>query len=436
MSFQVFKFSIDIILIVMKKALYLLFVLLLLAPVTGELWRLSVFGFEFLPSDLLIPPIFILWGLDKLKNDRRLRLGKIGKWVVLFLFVLFITYLLNALRFDPSQMLTAFSYMGRFGMYLILAIMAHDLLSRDKTSLFQKTLLSGMIASMVMICALGFLQLVYFPDFLELGMYLQGWDPHIGRLLSTWLDPNFIGGYLAFILGITISLGLYYKHKKNNKMFIAMALVSVLGLAALYMTFSRSGYLALMATLAVLAFFKSRKLLVAILLIVILAFSLSPRVQERTGEAWSSGKALLGLNSQYALDPTAELRVWSWSFAEEIIKDHPIIGVGYGRYAYEINNRGHGLMSDHSIGGSDSSLLTIWAQTGIIGLVAALMIGVIALMTSLKRVIRKNDYRSYLDAGLLSSFCGVMIHSLFVNSLLYPLMMVYLWVGLGIMDEK
>lgn len=420
----------------MKKALYVLFVLLLLAPVTGELWRLQVLGFEFLPSDLIIPPLFVLWGLDKIKNDRRLRIGKIGKWVIFFLFVLFLTYILNALRFDQSQMLTAFSYMGRFGMYLVLALMVYDLSVRDKTNLFKKTLFGGMIASMILICLLGFLQLIYFPNFLELGMYLQGWDPHIGRLLSTWLDPNFIGGYLAFILGITISLGLYYRHHKNNKMFVVMGLISVLGLMALYMTFSRSGYLALMATLAVLAFFKSRKLLVAVLLIVVLAFSLSPRVQERTGEAWNSGKSLLGLNSQYALDPTAELRVWSWSFAREIIADHPIIGVGYGRYAYEVSSRGHGLMSDHSIGGSDSSLLTIWAQTGIVGIISALLIGVAALFTSLKRIIKKNDYRSYFDAGILSSFCGVMIHSLFVNSLLYPLMMVYLWVGLGIMDEK
>jgi O-antigen ligase len=420
----------------MKKLLYILFALLLLAPITGELWRLPVLGFEFLPSDLIIPPLFVLWVLDKIKNDRRLRIGKIGKWVIFFLFVLFITYLLNALRFDSSQMLTAFSYMGRFGMYLVLALMVYDLSIRDKTNLFQKTLFGGMITSMILICLLGFLQLVYFPNFLELGMYLQGWDPHIGRLLSTWLDPNFIGGYLAFILGITISLGLYYRHHKNNKMFVVMGIISVLGLIALYMTFSRSGYLALVATLAVLAFFKSRKLLVAILLIMILAFSLSPRVQERTGEAWNSGKSLLGLNSQYALDPTAELRVWSWSFAREIIADHPIIGVGYGRYAYEVSSRGHGLMSDHSIGGSDSSLLTIWAQTGIVGLLSALLIGIAALFTSLKRIIGKNNYRSYFDAGILSSFCGVMIHSLFVNSLLYPLMMVYLWVGLGIMDEK
>jgi len=420
----------------MKKLLYILFALLLLAPVTGELWRLPVFGFEFLPSDLIIPPLFLMWLIDKIKNDRKLRLGKIGKMIVLFLFVLVTTYLLNVFRFDPIQMQTAFAYMGRFGMYLVTAIMAFDLLQRDKTGMFKKILLGAMTASMVLISVLGFLQLKYFSNFLELGMYLQGWDPHIGRLLSTWLDPNFIGGYLAFILAITISVGLYFHRKNNSLWFMIMTVVSLIGIIALYMTYSRSGYLALIAVLGVLAFFKSRKLLIAGIIIAVLAFSFSPRVQERTIEAVDSAKSLIGLNAQVPLDPTAELRVWSWSFALEIIKDHPWIGAGYGRYAYEVSHRGHGLMSDHSIGGSDSSLLTIWAQTGIFGFLSALAIGFVAAITAIKHIWKKNDFKSYLNAGILSGFCGAMIHSVFVNSLLFPLMMVYLWVGLGIIDES
>jgi O-antigen ligase len=419
----------------MKKLIYFLFALLLLAPVTGELWRLPVMGIELLPSDLLIPPLFLIWVIDKIKNDRKLRLGKIGKMIILFLFVLVITYLINAFRFDFIQMAVAFSYMGRFGMYLVLAIMAFDLLERDKSGKFQKILLSAAILSMVLISLFGFLQLKYFPSFLEMGMYLEGWDPHIGRLLSTWFDPNFIGGYLAFILGVTIALGLYFRHKKNKKWFLIMSVISVIGLIALYFTFSRSGYLALIVALAILAFFKSRKLLVAVALIVILAFSFSPRVQERTMEAVDSGKSLIGLDSQKPLDPTAELRVWSWSFAWEMIQENPWIGVGYGRYDYEINQRGHGLLSDHSSGGSDSSLLTIWAQTGIVGLLSALAIGFVAIVTAIRKIWKKNDFKSYLSAGILSGFAGIFIHSVFVNSLLFPLMMVYLWVGLGLIDE-
>ncbi|MFH0838524.1 MAG: O-antigen ligase family protein [Patescibacteria group bacterium] len=429
----------------MRKVLYALFVLLLLSPVTGELWHIPIWKFEFLPSDILILVLFPLWAIDKLVKDRQVRIGKIGKMIALFLFVMVTTYFLNMLRFDFQQMFSGFVLMGRFGMYVIVAGMAFDLLDRDRSGVFRRLLIGTMVISMVLIAILGFLQLKYFPSFLDLGLYLEGWDPHEGRLLSTWFDPNFIGGYLAFVLPVTLALGLYFKRDKQVRWAAAMFAVSVIGLVALYLTFSRSGYLALIVSLGILTFFKSRKLLLALVIVAVIGFSLSPRVQERTIEAVDSAKGLIGLNSQRPLDPTAELRVYSWQFAREIIADYPLLGAGFGRYAFEINARGHGLLSDHSSGGSDSSLLTIWAQTGIFGLLSYLAIGFVAAVTAIRRIgsdahrtpsAKKNDFDSYLLLGLLSGFAGMMVHSVFVNSLLYALMMVYLWIGLALMDTK
>ncbi len=340
------------------------------------------------------------------------------------------------LRFPFKEMLVGFTLLGRFGMYVILAGMAFDLLDRDKTGSLKKILIGGMVLSMVLIAALGFLQLKYFPSFLELGLYLDGWDPHIGRLLSTWFDPNFIGGYLAFILPTTLALSLYFKRHKRMKLAVLLGTIALFGLVALYLTFSRSGYLALITALGIFTFFASRKMLVALIAILFLGFSISPRVQERTLEAVDSAKGLIGLDSQKPLDPTAKLRVYSWQFARGIIADYPVLGAGYGRYAFEINQRGHGLLSDHSSGGSDSSLLTIWAQTGIFGLLSYLAIGFVASITAIRRIWKKDDFNSYLLLGLLSGFAGMMVHSVFVNSLLYALMMTYLWIGLALMDEK
>lgn len=420
----------------MQKLLHTLFGLLLLAPVTGELWHIPIWKFDFLPSDILILIIFPLWTVDKLARDRKIRIGRIGKMIALFLFVMVVTYLLNMLRFDFRQMLSGFILMGRFGMYVIIAGMAFDLLDRDKSGSFRHLLIGMMILSMFLITLLGFLQLKYFPSFLELGLYLDGWDPHIGRLLSTWFDPNFIGGYLAFLLPVTLSLVLYFKRDKQMKWAIGLGAIALLSLMALYLTFSRSGYLALITALGILTFFASRKMLVALMIIVVLGFSLSPRMQERSIEAFDSAKGLIGLDSQKPLDPTAQLRVYSWQFAREIIADYPLLGAGFGRYAFEINERGHGLRSDHSSGGSDSSLLTIWAQTGIFGLLSYLAVGFVAAITAIRRIHGKKDFNSYLLLGLFSGFAGIMVHSVFVNSLLYALMMVYLWTGLALMDER
>ncbi|MBU1935197.1 hypothetical protein KKF04_04030, partial [Patescibacteria group bacterium] len=62
----------------MKKLLAVLLGLLLLSPITGELWRLPVLGVELLPSDMLIPIFFVVWGIDKIHSDRKIRIGNIG----------------------------------------------------------------------------------------------------------------------------------------------------------------------------------------------------------------------------------------------------------------------------------------------------------------------------------------------------------------------
>ncbi len=184
----------------MRNSLLILLGLILLAPVSGELWRLPLFGFELLPSDILIPVFFVIWGVDKWKNDRKLRFGKIGKTILLFLFVITLGYLLNFYRFPLKEMIVAGSYLVRFATYILLAFMVFDLLERDKSRQTLNVVLGGMIGSMVLIVILGFLQLKFFPSFLELGLDVQGWDPHIGRLLSTWFDPDFIGGGFGFLL--------------------------------------------------------------------------------------------------------------------------------------------------------------------------------------------------------------------------------------------
>lgn len=419
----------------MKRLIYLFTIFLILSPVFGELVHINIGSLNFLLSDLFIVLLFVSWMFYKIINKEGIVLGRVSKMIIVFIFALVFSYVINLFRFDINEMKGAFSYLLRFIMYLFIPIISFDLLSYDKKNYFKKLLVYTILTSAFLIAIFGFLQLKFFPSFLDLGMYLSGWDPHVGRLLSTWFDPNYVGGFLAFTSSISISLSLYfYKHEK--KKFYLLSVFSFILLLALYLTYSRSSYLAMILSLSVLALFRSRKLLLISIISIVIAFSFSSRVQERTLSAVDSAKSLFALDSQVALDPTAELRVWSWKFAKEIIYDHPIIGVSYNRYAYEINNRGHGLLSDHSSSGSDSSLLTIWACSGIIGLLSYLSIAFVAFLASFRRILSKDDLSSYLDLGILSAFIGMMIHSVFVNSLLYSLMMVYLMFGLSLLDEK
>ena len=410
--------------------------LIILAPIMGELWRLPLFGFDLLPSDILIPVFIVVWGLSKIKTDPKIHVGKIGKMISMFIFITILSYLLNTLRFDVKEMIIAGVYLGRFLMYVVLALITHDLLKRDKTSKTQNIILGSMVASMLLIAIFGFIQLTIFPSFLFLGMHLQGWDPHIGRLLSTWFDPNFVGGFLAYMIGLFVAITIYFRHTRQHKLMMLVGTATLIAIAALWMTYSRSAYLALIATLGILALLKSRKMLIVVILIGVLGFSLSPRIQERTTDAWDSGKAILGFDSEKPLDPTAKLRIKSWNNAVEIIKDYPMIGAGYGRYRNEIVNRGLGMSRDHASGGSDSSLLTIWAMTGVFGLLTYLGIYFMAIIENIRLILKKRTLQSYINAGIIAGLMGLLVHSTFVNSLPFPLIMVYLWVGVGMLDKK
>ncbi len=421
----------------MKKLLYTLFSLLILSTVSGELFRISVGGLELLPADLLIPAIFVFWGVDKLAHDRQLRLGKIGKTILVFLFVMVMTYFLNFFRFDLGQMLGGFPSLGRLGMYGLLAIVAFDLIHRDKKERFKWVLLISMMVSVFLIAVFGFLQLKYFPSFLELGLYLQGWDPHEGRLLSTWFDPNFVGGFFGFMLPLLAGLTIYYYRQRRWPYAILLAVISSVVLMALYFTFSRSAYLTLMIGLGLFALFKSWRLLVVFVIFLVLGFSFSDRVQQRTLDAYDSAKSLIGLDSQKPMDPTSKFRVDSWKIAGMLIADHPLLGVGYGRYGDEVNARGlGGTATGHAFSGSDSSLLNIWAQSGIFALLSYLAIAFVATVLAIKRIWKRQDLDSYLSLGLLSGYAGLMIHAFFVNSLLFALIMVYFWLGLALLDQR
>lgn len=391
-------------------------------------------GFSLLPSDIILFILFWVWLLDSLLCGRPVRAGPIGKGILIFMGAALVSFLLNCLRFPFAEMLRAGAYLGRLFLYLSLyfvvynGILAHKIHSRSSF-----ILLWCMGGCAAFLALLGFLQLFYFPSFLDLGLDLYGWDPHDFRLLSTWFDPNFLAGFLAFNLSVLTTL--YFSYQNRSGLRFLLFLLALIILTALYFTYSRSGYLAFGAGLGIWAVLRSPKLLPGILLIVLAGTLFSSRFQQRLTLAWQSGQTLIGLDTQYALDPTAQFRVESWSHALEMIQEHPWIGIGYNRYPFELNQRGYALLGDHAAGGSDSSLLTLWATTGLFGLLSYLAIFIIAAVQGFKTIYQKKSSERVFSIGLLSCMTILLVHSVFVNSLLFPWMMIYLWTLMALADR-
>jgi len=391
------------------------FYLILLLIVIGQLGRvpLDVGGRdEVLFLDLLIPIVVLGWVFHKVYHKERFKKTSLDKILILFVgwMVLGLIFALRSL--DLPLVLKSGLYLIRWVEYLLLFFLALDLMRTKELVIHYLKVIIGMGT---LLAILGFLQLVFVPNFGF--MQEAGWDPHRGRLLSTWFDPNFIGGFFA--LCFSLVLGLYYYLRKDQQARLALILAGIIFAVATILTYSRSAYLVFLLVLLIWGVVYARKLLVICLVAFTLVTIFVPRLQERVGGAVS-------------LDVTAKSRLHSWDRAFQIVKTSPIVGVGYNTYRYTQEKLGFIEKKDkviRSTTGADSSLLTILATTGIVGLLFYLYLYFVILKKNFRLIVKNQlETQKKLSFAIFVSFLGLLAHSFFVNDLLYPYLMIIFWI--------
>jgi len=383
----------------------------------GELARFSIgqISGAFNLVDILAFTTFALWLLVSFLGKKKIYLPPGFLILIIFWFAAFVS-LVNALKFFPlGEVLAGSLFLLRFIVYSSIYLIVYNTISKKEVTFWINTL----IATGIVVALVGILQIIFVSDLSFLNAY--GWDPHIRRLASTFLDPNFVGGFLVLVLILLLSKIIF--EKKTN--YIDWGLAVIL-LASVALTFSRSSYLMLASCLFLIGTLKSRKIYLSLLVFLILVVVFVPKARER----------IIGAVN---IDVTAQARIESWQNALAITGDHLFLGVGFDTFRFaqadygffEYNLPGGG----HSGSGSDSSLLTVLATSGILGFVI--------FLTAFGGIIVKSFTRrkSFLGFCTFVSFVAIIIHSQFVNSLLFPLVMVWLWFLAGltfleIRDEK
>ncbi|MDO8487619.1 MAG: O-antigen ligase family protein [Candidatus Curtissbacteria bacterium] len=313
---------------------------------------------------------------------------------------------------SAGEILISSLFLVRFIIYFFLAVIAFNIVEKDKIRRWIELILTiGVIYILI-----GFVQFFTIPDLSFLTPF--GWDPHQRRIVSTVIDPNFSG--FIFVLLFSMATSFYFYSAKKLPYFI-IALGSFI---ALILTFSRSSYLAFIAAIVVIGIVKSRKLLLGTLLVLLLIFTIVPQVRTRVVGALT-------------LDETAQARIESWQNALTVTRDNPFFGVGFNTYRFT-QERYNFFASDnpeggHSGGGVDSSLLLVSATTGIIGLALFIF-----FLGSIVKAAAKNVSASPLHLATLASAAALLVHSIFVNSLFFPQIMLLIFplVGLAAKDDK
>ena len=461
----------------MKKFFWL--ILLLLIP--GMLARINFGGAGILASDILLPLFSLLWlGQKVIKNEKFPRNNWIGLGF-LFLSWAFISWLLGAWDLGFKEKFLSFSYLVRLFSFLIFGWATMDIwgnTASNHTSPFSNQkqspkffrppfflnssgdFFAGFFLISGIIILLGFLQFFLVPDIAKYSTE-GGWDPHMGRLLGTWLDPNYLAGFLGFLLPISIAK--WYDQKlplprgegwgeglkipptpfvkgelKGKIPRIFLALLIIASFVALFLTFSRSGYLA--AGIGLLIFFlvKDWKVILIAIILASIGIVSSERATKRVEELAGTFASIVFQDTD-EIDPTAKLRIQNWGKSFSLFEKKKIAGIGYNTYRYIAAEEGIVNEGYFSAGGADSTHLTILVTTGLIGFFLYLL-----FLGNLLRISwRKSrsapqgggEKNGTIYLGFFAGLCALLIHATFVNSLFFPLIFIPVMAVWGIISR-
>lgn len=220
------------------------------------------------------------------------------------------------------------------------------------------------------------------------------------RIGGTIGSPNNAGGYLAFVLVLAASVlftGLNRPHK-----WVATAVLGLGGLALIF-TFSRGGWAAFTLSIAVMLFFFARRTrlfswkapVAGALVLVLLYIPFHGLVSER----------LFGDDKGAAVSRIPLMRL-----AYRVIEDNPVLGVGSNNFPVVMN---HYITSEFRSGflyAVHNKYLLVWAETGILGLLAYLAF----LLGTLRKGWQCWQFNqgplSILGLALIAALAGHMLH--------------------------
>jgi O-antigen ligase len=234
---------------------------------------------------------------------------------------------------------------------------------------------------------------------------VQAWYPSANHLALM------LGRALPFLLAAAIGW--------RRVAWVPCALVGI----AILLTFSTGGWVGtLAATLVVLAALGLRKLavwaggLAGVVLIGVSGLAILGRLPERLNPLRQTGGFRLDL----------------WQSSLEMVRDHPLLGVGLDNfvYVYQQFYLREGAAAEPSLSHPHNWVLNFWLSLGILGLAAFLW-----LLVSFWREARVR-HRRWMVAGALGAMADMLVHGFIDNSYFLVDLAFIFWLCLALAEDR
>jgi len=391
-----------------------LFVLLLLAFPIAEVGRVQLSnGIAFSVNDILLIVVILVWLGSHYLLKKKFVFGELFKPILIFSSIGLLSLLLNYTNLGINNLLISSLYLVRWIAYALLYVIVSEFDKKFKNRISYLLLISGTI-----VVLLGYVQFFFYPSLRNL--YYLGWDEHLYRMFSSFLDPNFAGAFFVLFFAFAVSFIPGFLKKKNWLQFAVASLVAVLTTGALYLTYSRSALVMFAITVvSYLVLQKKKKLIFFALTLIILLKFILPKSFSTEG-------------TNFLREVSSKARIKTVQEALIVIQKNPLYGVGFNAYRYAGNRlgivTGPSWQVSHGGAGTDNSFLFVLATTGIIGLVAY-----IYLLFKIVKLGLFNRKKSKYAIVFVSLLAGLAINSLFINSLFYVFILEWIWILIALL---
>lgn len=381
----------------------LIAILLWVTLLLGQLGAIPIGGGVILYAQDIALVFMIVVAVVRYNLFAKLRDLRLIRPIALFAGLGIISLLVNSVHYPSWVVVKGSLYLFRWivyaGMYGVIIV----------SPLTKKFWIWWLGSFGIALSALGLVQFFVYPDLRNL--WYLGWDPHYYRVFATLLDPNYVG----ILLVLTIFLWIYLFFIASNKWRVWIGSGIAIATVALLLTYSRGSYLAFLAGMGTaIALLGRWKQGVMVGLVFLLAIVYIPK----------PGGETLSLDRY---DSTIS-RVQNWGQTITRIAQRPVFGYGFNVVPF-LGRDENTALPGRSGAGVDSSILFVGVTTGIAGLVGYLWL----VLQQIKPAFVSK--RTPLHVVYVSSFAAVLVHSLFVNSLFYPWVMVWMWVLVGVVEK-
>jgi len=240
-------------------------------------------------------------------------------------------------------------------------------------------------------------------------------DP--GPFWIVGLGPNHYGAFIAYCFSFFLGLFLFDKDKRRKLLYLFTTLVC---LHPLFFSYSRGAYIAAFSVLAIYGLLKSKRLLIAVVVIALLWQVVLPTsVVDRILMTQSAGGEL---------ESSAAVRLTLWTNAIDMFHEYPIFGSGFK--GFTLAYQGEHWSDTHNF------YFKTLCEQGIIGSLL-LMVILLGAARSGWKLFRSgvSDFQKGVGLGFLGCLIAHVITNLFGDRWSYYEMGSYFWIFWGIVDR-